>query len=474
MNIRPTTQDAYRLFHEGSIALAEAEFNGVRCDKKYCERMISNIERQIRSLQSSLNSTELGKAWTRRYGSNTSYTNDYQLRAVLLNDLKIESDKETKGGNKSVDAEVLSKLGRDDVNIFLKIKNLTKMSGTYLKNLINECQEDGLIHPFFHLSSYDEDKSGGAASYRSSSSDPNWQNQPYRHESDRRIVRRAIIPRENHRIVGRDYSGIEVRISACYHQDKNMIRYIEKGDDMHRDCASMCFKLPNEECTSKYGSIGKDVRFAGKNSFVFAQFYFQDPYNTAKGLWKSISDLNLRVPSDPDKSIFDHLKDKKISNFYSFKDHIIKVADSFWKEMFPDYGKWRLKWIEAYNKKGYFDMLTGFRVEGIYSQFQLANYPIQGPAFHCLLWSMIETNRMWKKNPDTRSKIIGQIHDELTTDEHEEEFWKNQETIPRIMSEDIRKEWKWIIVPLEVETEATGVNESWYYKRKVGDDASAH
>jgi len=462
-----TTKEAYQLFHEGSLALAEAEFNGIRCDQDYCRRMIPNIERQVKSLTSQLDSTEIGKVWKARFGSRMSYSSDTQLRKILIDDLGFKSSKKTSKGNVSVDKEVLESVDRDDIRLLMKKRNLEKMSGTYLKNLLEESLADGYIHPFFHLSEFSDSKSGGARSFRGSSSDPNFQNQPNRHEDDRKLIRRAFLPRPGYRIVGRDYGAMEFRISACLHHDQNMIRYIENGDDPHRDVAAQCFLLDPELCTKKYGEFGKNVRHVGKNSVTFAQMYFQEPENTAEGIWKAIKDMDLRVPNDPEKKLISHLKDKKIGTFDSFNNHIVsKVIPWFWNEMFPEYGRWRIKWLEDYNKKGYFDMITGFRVEGVISKYQLGNYPIQGPAFHCLLWSMIQVHKLWKEKK-ANSKLIGQIHDELTTDEPGEEFEENQKVIPRIMAEDIRKAWPWIIVPLEVETEATPIDGNWYEKRGV-------
>ena len=45
----------------------------------------------------------------------------------------------------------------------------------------------------------------------------------------------------------------------------------------------------------------------------------------------------------------------------------------------------------------------------------IVNSPIQGTAFHCLLWSMIEINKFIKKEK-LESKLIGQIHDEILVD----------------------------------------------------------
>ena len=461
------TKEAYQLFHDGSLALAEAEFNGIRCDQNYCRRMISNIERQVKSLTSQLDSTEIGKIWRTRFSSQMSYSSDTQLRKILIEDLNFKSNKKTAKGNISVDKQVLESVDREDVRLLMKKRNLEKMSGTYLKNILEESLADGYIHPFFHLSEFSDSKAGGARSFRGSSSDPNFQNQPNRHEDDRKLIRRAFLPRLGHRIVGRDYGAMEFRISACLHQDPNMIRYIENGDDPHRDVASHCFLLDPDLCTKKCGEYGKNIRHVGKNSVTFAQMYFQEPENTAEGIWKAIKDMDLRVPNDPEKKLISHLKDKKIGTFDSFNNHIVsKVIPWFWNEMFPEYGRWRIKWLEDYDKRGYFDMPTGFRVEGVVSKYQLGNYPIQGPAFHCLLWSMIQVHKLWKEKK-ANSKLIGQIHDELTTDEPGEEFEENQKIIPRIMSEDIRKSWPWIVVPLSVESSATPVNGNWYEKKDI-------
>lgn len=467
IRIQPRTKSAYDLFHDGSIALAEAEFNGIRCDRSYCQRMIANIDRQVQRLTVQIRESELGRAWDKRFGSKALYSSGHQLREVLTKELNLKIGKETHKGNISIDHEVLEGFKRVDLNLLLKKNGLKKMSGTYLKNLLAESEADGFIHPFFHLSEYGEDVKGGAATYRSSSSNPNFQNLPNRHEEERKLIRRAFLPRHGHRIVSRDYGGMEFKISACLHHDQNMIRYIEEGDDPHRDTAAKCFLLDPSHCTKAYGEPGKQVRFAGKNNFTFAQMYFQDPQNTARGLWSSIDDLELCHPADPDKPLRKHLQDKKIRSFDDFSKHIEKTCNWFWRDMFPEYGRWRDRWIADYNKLGYFDMLTGFRLEGVMTKYQLGNYPIQGPAFHCLLWAMTRVWKLWGEKPWVRSKLVGQIHDELTTDEHEEEFSGNQEVIPRIMAEDIRKEWPWIIVPLEVETEATGVDEAWYYKKGV-------
>ena len=472
-NIRPTTKDALDLFHQGSLALAEAEYNGIRCDRDYCQQQIASLERQIGMLKTKLESTELGRVWRKRYGHRLNWESDAQLRQVLYTDMGLSTERKTKGGKSgnqqdATSAAALEELGRDDVRLRIKMGNLAKMKSTYLSNLLYESEADGYVHPFFHLSDYGDFKSGGARSYRGSSSDPNFQNMPNRHMAERKLIRRAFLPRPGHRLVGRDYSSMEFRISACLHHDPNMIRYIEHGDDPHRDVAAHCFLLEPELCTKKYGEYGKNVRHVGKNGATFAQMYFQEPTNTAKGLWNGIRELDLRVPNDPEKSLYTHLKDKGLRTYESFERHIVsKAVPWFWQDMFPAYGKWRERWIADYDKRGWFDMLTGFRLEGVVSKYMLGNYPIQGPSFHVLLKALILTWQLWKSKSQWQSKIVGQIHDELTTDEHDSEFAINQQEVVNIMENKVREEWDWIIIPLSTETKASPVNGNWFEQKEI-------
>jgi hypothetical protein len=96
------------------------------------------------------------------------------------------------------------------------------------------------------------------------------------------------------------------------------------------------------------------------------------------------------------------------------------------------------------------------------------NSAIQGTAFHCLLWSMIELdNALRGKRMKTR--IISQIHDEIVFDLFPPEKEKVLELAKKIMTESIREVHNWIIVPLEIEAEITPVGGAWYYKKEIGE-----
>jgi DNA polymerase I len=115
-------------------------------------------------------------------------------------------------------------------------------------------------------------------------------------------------------------------------------------------------------------------------------------------------------------------------------------------------------------KRGGFKTLTGFWIEGVMGRNDVINYPVQGSAFHCLLWSLIRLQRelRWGK---MRALIVGQIHDSIVADVPADELDDFLPLAKRIMTEEIRKHWKWIIVPLDIEAEVSESN--WFEKKAV-------
>ncbi len=66
------------------------------------------------------------------------------------------------------------------------------------------------------------------------------------------------------------------------------------------------------------------------------------------------------------------------------------------------------------------------------------NYPVQGSAFHCLLWALIRVNRLLVKY-GMKSMIVGQIHDSLIGDVKIEELKDYLEIVEQVTMVDLRK-----------------------------------
>ncbi len=459
--MKPITDKGYKLLHEGCIALSQVEANGIRIDTDYLHRAIAQTKRKIEKITDKIGHDKIFKIWRREFGLKTNIGSREQLGRILFSVMKYPCSTYTEIEKKpKVDEAALEAIDLDFVRNILKLEKLKKAKSTYLEGMLREVT-DGYIHPFFNLNL--------ARTFRSSSDHPNFQNIPVRNPKIAKLVRRIFIARHNHQIVEIDYGGVEICNATCYHKDPRMIAYIEdKTKDLHRDMAARCFILPKKQVT-------KDARYCGKNMFVFPQFYGDFYIHCAESLWKAIGQMNLKRKDGGD--LYSHLSGKGIYKLGkcdpdkspkegTFEKHLQKIEDVFWNKLFEVYAQWKKDWYYAYLKKGYFDTLTGFRIEGLYKRNEVINYPVQGSAFHWLLWSLIRIQKLLKKYK-MRTLIVGQIHDSIVSDVYRKELRNYLEIVHQVMTIDIRKHWKWIIVPLTIEAEVAPIGGSWYEKKKV-------
>lgn len=459
--MRPATSEAYDLMHRGSLVLAEIESNGIAVDVDYLEKTALKLQRRIDKCSSRILRSRVGRLWSKRFGPSANLQSATQLGVVLFEELGIESKFSTPTGGYKTDEESLSHINHPFVDDYLRMKGLAKALGTYVRAIQRETV-DGFVHPFFHLHS--------VVSYRSSSESPNFQNQPIRDEEIGKMIRRAFIPRaRNRRLIEMDFSGAEVRVSACYHRDPAMINYILNPEkDLHRDMAMECFGLPKSEVTGK-------IRYASKSQFVFAQFYGSWWKNCAEALWHEVDRRQLTTESG--KSLRDHLNLKGWSELGvlkegerdptpgSFMAHIQDVEYRFWKKRFPIYDRWRREWYEDYQRRGYIRMLSGFVSQGYMARNDVINYGTQGSAFHCLLWVLIYVAKAIRKYR-MRTKIINEIHDSFLGDVPTNE---TQAYIEICMDgiAALNRHWKWLVVPMVGEFELAEPGASWAEKQKM-------
>lgn len=444
--------------HQGVLALSRVEANGIRVDTQYLQRAIRKTTHRIQKLTSLMKEDEVWKRWRRRYGHRANMGSREQLGQILFGEMGLECRGRTATGRPKTDQVALENLDVPFVQRFLEIEKLKKAKSTYLNGILKETV-DGFLHPNqnLHLTQ----------TYRSSSDQPNFQNIPIRIPAIAKLVRRAFVPRPGRLLVEIDYVGAEIRGAACYHRDPKMIQYIkDPSKDLHRDMACQNFLLSEQQVT-------KDCRYVAKNKFVFPQFYGDFYVHCAQHMWEDISRLQLKTKDGI--PLHKHLRQKGIKELGAcqpgqepvrgtFEHHVREVEHDFWNRRFQMYGQWKRKWWESYQRKGYFDTLTGFRIAGHYRRNEVINYPVQGSAFHWLLWSLIHIQRQLKKRK-MKTLIIGQIHDSILADVPEEEMSDYIALASRIMTRSVRKHWKWIIVPLDIEVEAS--SETWYDKKPI-------
>lgn len=455
--MKPATKEAYQLIHDGALALARAERQGIRVDLEYCEKQKKKLTRKIEHYRSQLEKTKFYRRWEKVYRGKANLYSNQQLSNILYKHMRIEPPKLTESGQGSTDEEALKRLGIPELDLILHIRKLSKIRDTYLEQFIRETNTDGFMRPSFDLHT--------VRTFRSSSSNPNFQNIPKRDKESMMICRRAILPRPGHMIIEADFSAIEVTVSSFYHKDPIMLSYLQdKSSDMHGDMAQQIFFLDNLD---KSLPEHKTMRQAAKNGFVFPQFYGDYYGNNAIGIcewvglplnqkWKKTDGILLPEGIH----IGEHLHHHNIRSFNDFVDHMKWVEDDFWNRRFRVYQQWKEDWVAQYRKRGYLRTLTGFVCSGVMRGNEIVNYPIQGVAFHCLLMTFIKVDEAARRE-GWKSRLVGQIHDSMVMDVVPEELPHIEATMKDIVGNYLPKIWPWIIVPLEIEIDTYGVDHPW-------------
>ena len=458
MKYKATTLDAYNLLHEGSLVMAEMERNGICVDTDYVKRTRTKIQKRVDYLTEKIKSSKEYKAWKKEYGSKLKFSSREQLGHVLYDIMGHESLYKTDSGRHKADEKAMEDIGSRFTKQYLEIEKLKKARNTFLVNIMRETV-DGIMHPNFNLHL--------VRTFRGSSDHPNFQNFPMRDPLIKKLVRSSFIPRKNSHIVDMDFKGSEISGASWYHKDPVMLEYInDQSKDMHGDMALEIYMMPKKLLT-------KEIRHCSKNMFVFPQFYGDWWMACAANIWRAIKINNLKTANGI--PLFDWLKKKGIEELgtgdtknidpQSFEAHLKEIEFDFLYNRFSVYQDWKDQWWEDYQTKGYFKMLTGFIVSGYSTRKECINYPVQGTSFHALLWCLIRISKLLKKYK-MKTKLIGQIHDDVVSDVPDNELENYIELAMDVITRQLPKHWPFIITPMRVEVEVTPTNKSWYHKKE--------
>jgi len=436
---------AYRLLHDGVLAFVDAEQEGICVDEKYFVREHERLSKMIEETEANLLGGDEAAAFREATGKQINLQSPSDLRCLFFEILGIKPLKVTAKGNNSVDRDILERLDVPFAKKLVSLRKLLKIRDTYIAQIVREVV-NGKIHPSFNLHI--------ARSYRSSCDRPNFQNIPVRDEESKRSIRTGIVPSSGWRLMDVDYSSLEVRIAACLSRDPELEKYIyDPATDLHRDQAMELFLLRKRQ-------VNETLRFYAKNMYVFAEIYGSYWGSIVQSLWPLTLELNVG-----ELTLRDHLRRKGIRSSSDFEEHVRSVESRFW-ERFAVLREWQMSMMDKYMKKGYVEMPTGFRRGEFLDRNQVFNSPIQGAAFHCLLWSFIELNRIRRKE-GWRTKLIGQIHDSIIFDLCPEEQDYVLSITNWVMTERIREAFGWVSVPLKIEAKVSEIDGNWCDMRSV-------
>ena len=451
----PGLTPAYNLFHAGALALEKAEHTGIRCDDDYYNRIAGVLEGEKAALVASIRASEPGQRFSKRVGKEINPGSDDQVRTALFKCCGVTPTGRVTGkvGRASVDSTALEQVAKGaslEVAQFcravLRYNKVDKLLGTYVNGYRGH-SVGGFLHPSFNLHL--------VRTYRSSSDNPNFQNVPVRDEEAKQTIRAGLFPHRGQRWLSADYSGMEVRIAACYTGDVELIRYVSNPLlDMHRDQAAELFLVAPDLVT-------KPLRQVTKGNWVFAQFYGSWWKPCAADLWVGSKDLEL-ADGTP---VREHLASQGVRRLETFEEHVKAHEYNFWRR-FAGYARWKRDVEAQYLRTGSVDMFHGFRRTGLLGRNEILNSPIQGTAFHCLLWSFIELTRVAEEE-GWASRLMGEVHDDIAASVQPEEADYIMQMFRWVMCEAINTPHPWLVVPLDIEIEMGGVDRPWVEKQPV-------
>lgn len=440
---------------ESLFTLAEIEDHGIPVDEDYFRKQDRKIDEEIAQVQHELLTSKEARLFMSKEGERLDLESAPQLGRLFYKHLGLTAPKKTAKGADSVDAEAFEKLNHPFAKKIIQYRKLQKIKKSYFSQFLHSIY-NGHLYPSFDLHT--------VRTYRSSSSDPNFQNIPVRDEQAKALVRKGIMPSKGHKLLEIDFGSLEVRGLAMYSKDKALMAYIrDPNTDMHRDQAMQLFKFTREQWDALPKKVADTIRFHAKNSWVFPLFYGSWYKACANNLWENVAELDM----GDGRVVRQHFK----MGYKRFEEHCRSLEKQFWKK-FQGVRDWQESLAREYQSKGYIETYLGFRYNLWMTRNNLYNYKIQGSCFHILLWCVNRLHAMSKAR-GWNSRIIGQIHDSVIWDLDPAEEREVLTACNQVLTKEVTEEWGWINVPLEVEPEITGVNEPWYFKERTTLEAAA-
>ena len=343
--------------------LADMENNGIKVDVNLLKELKETNNKYIQELTAQIYKIS---------GVEFNINSPKQLGVVLFETLGLATSKKTKTGY-STDEAVLSGLINEHevISWLLKYREAYKLQSTYIEPLLELGLKnpDNRIHTsFLHT---------GTATGRLSSKNPNLQNIPVRSGAGAKI-REAFIPKEGYKLVGIDYSQIELRLLAHFSGDEALVDAFKNDLDIHYQTA---VKIFGQDQAKEKRNIAKSINFGllyGMGS-------------------KKLGDT-LGIPSKEAKFYIDSY----FEAFKSVKDYLKSIEDF---AHINGYIKTLL------NRKRLFDFdSANAMIKAAYLR-EAVNTLFQGSAADLIKLSMVEIYKKYKNNNNMR--MLLQIHDEL-------------------------------------------------------------
>jgi DNA polymerase-1 len=382
--------------------LAEMEEAGVKVDGKALKHSSKLLSHSLGSLEESIYIQ-----CEKRFNINSPR----QLAELLEEHFGLKVGMKTKTGKVSTGEAALEGL-RDAhpvIGQILEYKHERKLLNTYMEVLPQMINPGtGKIHTTYHQAT--------VSTGRLSSSDPNLQNIPVRHDVGKEIRKAFTADDEGCVFFSADYSQIELRILAHLSRDILLLSAFHSGEDVHASTASKIYKVPVEEVTVEMRRKAKIANF---------------------GIIYGISAFGLS------------------RSLHISREESTALIEGYFAT-YPEVSKYIERTLDAARKDGYVETIMGrrTRVTNLLSSNRavraaaerfVTNAPIQGSAADVIKIAMIRICQRFKEE-GMRARMIMQVHDELNFNVPKEEL----ETVRAIVVKEMEGAYD-LEVPLVVD-----------------------
>jgi DNA polymerase I-like protein with 3'-5' exonuclease and polymerase domains len=372
--------------------LAEMELEGIELDWDEYRRRSVDTKVFLDAMQE-----EIQNELSERLGELVSInlSSPKQVSEMLYERLKLPVKMRTATDAPSTGEAALRALAKKDevIRRILEYREVKKLQGSYIDKYLNELSyaADGRAHA--------NHKQNGAATGRFSVDHVSYQQwpKPYHYELRNGMTydlnyRNFLIAPKHHRIVGYDFSQVELRVLAGMAHEEGLLQAFADGTDIHKATASLMMGIPLDDVTDKDRSKGKTLNFA--------VVYGSGAAN--------IGEL-LGIPTEDAQKLLDQYF-KTFSGLKGWMDSKKQEGHSqgFVETIFGRrYKVWE---FEGTDEKGSWS--KGDRM--------CVNAPVQGGAADYMKYGMVRVNKAIKKaGMQDKIKLVMTIHDALEFYVHE-------------------------------------------------------
>jgi DNA polymerase-1 len=393
-----------------AVILANMERYGVAIDCELLAKQSIELKTKLDTLQT--------EVWELA-GQTFNLQSPKQLAEILYVKMQLPVISKTPSGQASTAEEVLQTLAQDYKlpALLIEHRRLSKLVSTYVDALPKSINsKTRRVH-----TSYNQ---AVTSTGRLSSSEPNLQNIPVRTEEGR-MIRKAFVARPDYILITADYSQIELRLMAHLSQDPLLLSAFNNNHDVHQATASEIFGIPMDKVTKEQRRHAKTINFG--------LIYGMSAFGLAKQLNTSRQNAQLYI-------------DKYFQRYQGVLNYMEKAkakahADGYVETLF--------------GRRLYLDDINSKNLGKVKAAERLAiNAPLQGTAADLIKTAMIHIDRFLKTNPELKTHMIMQVHDELVFEIHHDavelfkpklkEFMENamQLTVPLLVNIGQGQNWE--------------------------------